>query len=125
MWINPNFTENVFAKTLSRTPLYPRDIPYLVFDSIVIYRQGDQIGGDFVTYVANIEIEYTPYVVDSDLLEDIDDEEIWQIITERGRQAREREGKLLTEDMLLYQQERHRIELERDDRREVGGNNEQ
>ncbi len=105
---NPNFTENINAKKLRREPLYPYDIPYLVFDSIVIYRPADQIGGDFVTYIASMEIEYTPYFVDGE--DDIKDEEVWGIITKRMLRKQEAEEKRLIENIYLYQQEKKRTQ---------------
>ncbi|MEJ5284030.1 MAG: flagellar filament outer layer protein FlaA [Brevinematales bacterium] len=105
---NPNFTENINAKKLKREPLYPYDIPYLVFDSFVIYRPADQIGGDFVTYIANMEIEYTPYFVDSE--DDIKDEEVWGIITKRMLRRQEAEERRLIENIYLYQQEKKRTQ---------------
>lgn len=105
---NPNFTENINAKKLKREPLYPYDIPYLVFDSFVIYRPGDQIGGDFVTYIASMEIEYTPYFVDSE--DDIKDEEVWGIITKRMLRKQEAEERRLIENIYLYQQEKKRTQ---------------
>ncbi len=105
---NPNFTENINAKKLKREPLYPYDIPYLVFDSFVIYRPADQIGGDFVTYIASMEIEYTPYFVDGE--DDIKDEEVWGIITKRMLRRQEAEERRLIENIYLYQQEKKRTQ---------------
>lgn len=112
VWINPAYTERVFAKTLRSVPLYPRDVPFYVFDSIVIYRQAVELGGDFITYIGKVDMEYTPYIVDSDQTNDINDEDVWGIITERGRQVQEYENRLLVEDILLYQQESRRVQLQ-------------
>lgn len=113
-WLNPNFTDKVYAKSLTKVPLYPRDIPYLTFDSIVVYRQGSEWGGDFVTYIGAIEIEYTPYIVDRESVEDIEDEAVWQIIANKGKRATELENKKLAEKLILYQQEEYRLKIERD-----------
>lgn len=113
-FINPNFSEKVQTKILSREPLYPLDVPYYVLDSFVIYRPSDQRGGDFVTYIGSVELEYTPYFVDNELLEDIKDEEVWGIITDKAMKMRDLEDKRLTEEMILYKQEKRRIEIERD-----------
>lgn len=111
-WYNPNFTDRVWNINLEKMPLYPKDIPYYVFDSFVVYRQGDKIGGDFVTYIAKLRMEYTPYVVDSDLTNDINDEEIWGIIATNGLIRMRNETEALTEELILFQQERHRLESE-------------
>ncbi len=105
---NPNFTENINAKKLKREPLYPYDIPFLVFDSFVIYRPSDQIGGDFVTYIASMELEYTPYFVDGE--DDIKDEQVWGIITKRMLRKQEAEERRLIENIYLYQQEKKRTQ---------------
>lgn len=112
VWINPAYTERIYAKTLHAVPLYPRDIPYYVFDSIVIYRQAVELGGDFITYIGKIEMEYTPYVVDSDLTNDIRDEDVWGIITERGKVIQDYENRMLVEEILLYDQETRRIGIQ-------------
>ncbi len=114
VWVNPNFTSKIYAKSLTKVPLYPKDIPFLTFDSIVIYRQGSEWGGDFVTYIGAMDIEYTPYIVDRESVDDISDEEVWGIIANKGKRAQEVENKKLAEQLLLYQQEEYRLKLERD-----------
>jgi len=111
VWQNPNYTDKVYAKTLNKTPLYPRDIPYMVFDSVVIYRQGTEVGGDFVTYLGSIEMSYIPYIVDQ--ADDVKDEEVWNIIADRGRKYRAIENRKLTEKILLQRKEEFRIKQER------------
>ncbi len=111
---NPNFTDQIAAKTLTREPLYPYSIPYMVLDSIVIYRPADQLGGDFITYVKSIEMEYTPYIVDSDVTQDIKDEEVWGIITSKSKYRMELENKNLSENLYLYQQEKYRMQSQQD-----------
>lgn len=106
-FVNPNFTENVQAKKLKREPLYPYDIPYVAFDSFVIYRPAEEQGGDFVTYISSVEVEYTPFYVDSE--EDIKDEEVWKIITTRMLRKESIEAQRLMENMYLYQQEQKRM----------------
>ncbi len=118
VWTNPNYTETVIAKSLSREPLYPYDIPFMMFDSLVIYRPSDQIGGDFVVYFKSIEMEYTPYIVDTTFTDDIRDEEVWGIITAKMKRRKAIEEKRMVEDLYLYQQEKRRIQAAKD---EVGG----
>lgn len=114
VFLNSNYTERISAKTLSREPLYPFDIPYYVFDSIVIYRPADQIGGDFVTYIKSIEMEYNPYVIDEEVTQDIKDEQVWGIITAKTKQKMDFENKNLTENLYLYQQEKKRMQSNKD-----------
>lgn len=108
-YINPNFTDRIQSKVLQREPLYPYDIPYLVLDSIAIFRPNDTVGGDFVTYIRSIDMEYTPYVIDSDA-DDIKDEAVWGIITDRNRRRMDIENRRLTEEMYLFQQEKKRMQ---------------
>ena len=114
VFINPNYTEKISSKELKREPLYPFDVPYMVLDSIVIYRPSMELGGDFVTYIKSIEMEYTPYIVDSAVTEDIKDEEVWGIITAKSKFKKDIEDKRLTEDLYLYQQEKTRMKAEKD-----------
>jgi hypothetical protein len=109
VYVNPNYTERISSKTLSREPLYPFDIPYFVFDSIVIYRPADQGGGDFVTYVKSIEMDYNPYIIDDQVTQDIKDEQVWGIITARIQRRMDVENKKFTEDLYLYQEEKKRM----------------
>jgi hypothetical protein len=108
--MNPYFTDRVDAKSLAKTPLYPKDVPYLVFDSIVVYRPAGAPGGDFVTYFKSIEMAYTPYIIDSDVTDDIKDEEVWQIITTQSLRKAAIMNQRLTEDIILHQQEKKRMD---------------
>lgn len=123
VFMNPNYTDRITAKSLQREPLYPYDIPYMVLDSIVIYRPSDQIGGDFVTYFKNIEVEYNPYIVDSSISEDIKDEEVWNIITTKTKKKMELEEKRLSENLYLYQQEKFRMDDARKNDKTTGSTN--
>jgi hypothetical protein len=110
---NPNFSDNIMSKVLQREPLYPYDIPYLVFDSLVIYKPSDTLGGDFVTYFGSVEMEYTPYIIDP-ASQDIKDEEVWSIITKKLLNRQAIEDQRLTENLYLYQQERTREQSQTD-----------
>ncbi len=85
IWKNPNYIENVDIREIFRLPLYPKSVPYKKLDSFIIYRHGNVQGGDFVTYIANVSIAYDKAVLEEEM--DVDDEEVWQIITQR-QQAR-------------------------------------
>jgi len=111
IYTNPNFTERISSKTLSREPLYPFDIPYYSLDSIIVYRPAGQLGGDFVTYIKSVEMEYTPYIVDSEVTQDIKDEQVWGIITARTKKRMDIENMKFTEDLYLYQQEKKRMQI--------------
>lgn len=73
--------------------LYPSEPRILRFDSIAIYRPGNQEGGDFVGYFGSSEISYLPAEIEAQL--DINDEEVWGIIAkEQQRKAIEISGPL-------------------------------
>lgn len=114
VFTNPNFSEMITSKVLQREPLYPYDVPYLVFDSFVIYRPSDQIGGDFVTYIGSVQMEYVPYIVDTAVTDDIKDEAVWGIITKKLKERQDIEEQRLSENLYLYQQERARMNIARD-----------
>ena len=81
IWKNPNYIENVDIREIFRLPLYPRSKPYKKLDSFIVFRHGNQVGGDFVVYVAQVKMQYDLAVLSEEM--DIEDEEVWKIITER------------------------------------------
>ncbi len=86
-WVNPNYLADAEHRVLKREPLYPKLFPSVRFDSMVFYRPKTTVGGDFVTYVKDITVEYEPAFVGTE--EDINDEATWGIIqTESERRAR-------------------------------------
>ena len=72
---------------LKKYPLYPVEEPYIKLDSFIVYRHGDQIGGDFLLYVKSIEMIYDLAILKQE--QEIDDEEIWHILRDR-REAKKR-----------------------------------
>lgn len=95
IWKNPNYIENVDLREIFRLPLYPRSVPYRKFAGFVMMRQGTEVGGDFIVYIANVSVAYDRAVIVEEM--DIDDEAAWRIITERQRAKAERERRLNTE----------------------------
>lgn len=89
-WDNPNYLPADEMEPF-RLPLYPTEIPYISFDSFVIYRNGDQLGGDFVAYFDHVKIDYDLAVPASQLefdvpdFIDIDDEGWWSILRDRNQ----------------------------------------
>lgn len=90
-WRNPNYIESVSHREIFRLPLYPREIPYRKFDSFIIYRQGDQLGGDFVCYVQKIDMNYD-LAIPSDFVQQLEDEPVWGILSEKSWKRAEREA---------------------------------
>lgn len=95
IWKNPNYIENVDLREIFRLPLYPRSIPYKKFVSFIIMRQGTETGGDFIVYIANVNVSYDKAIVIEEM--DIDDEAAWQIITQQQQARAERERRINTE----------------------------
>jgi hypothetical protein len=78
-WKNPMYIDNVDLRQIVRLPIFPdKGLPYKKFDSFLVFRQGYDVGGDFLVYVANISMTYDLAVVQED--EDIDEEGTWNIL---------------------------------------------
>jgi hypothetical protein len=80
-WENPAYVRDIKNRELRIFPLYPKNTPFVKFDSFLIKRDGSHDGGDFVTYIKDVKILYDKAVIN--LEEDIDDEAEWGIIQTR------------------------------------------
>jgi hypothetical protein len=80
-WDNPAYIQEVRNRDLRLYPLYPDSMPFIKFDSFLIKRNAEQIGGDFITYFKDVKVIYDKAVLDTD--RDIDDEALWKIIEAR------------------------------------------
>jgi hypothetical protein len=80
-WENPAYVKDVKNRELRIFPLYPKNTPFIKFNSFLIKRDGANEGGDFVTYIKDVKILYDKAVMSMD--EDIDDEAEWGIIQTR------------------------------------------
>jgi hypothetical protein len=92
-WDNPNYITDVRNREVRKFPLYPKGMPYLKLVGIIIYRDAAQEGGDFVTYVHDINIIYDKAIIDTE--RDINDEAIWGILQQRNEARRLAELKRL------------------------------
>ncbi len=92
-WNNPNYVTDVRNRELRTMPLYPKSEPNVRFAGLLLYRDAQQEGGDFVTYVKDVSIAYDLAVVNP--LRDIDEEALWSIITQRNEARRLAELKRL------------------------------
>ncbi len=95
-WVNPNYIDQVKDRVIIRKPMYPKDLPYLKFSSFVVYRNMDQIGGDFILYIKNVSMRYEWHAAKV-IENDIDDEEVWKILQQRAIDNMQREQKGLAE----------------------------
>lgn len=107
VWYNPNFVDDERLKVLRRDPLYPKPIPFYRLDSIVIYKPPQALGGDFITYIQGIDIEYTPFLIEP--VDDIDDESVWQILAKEVIRRKNIEQVRMTDFFELLLRERKRI----------------
>ena len=90
-----------------REPLYPRMIPSIKLDSLGFYRIKDTKGGDFITYIKDVTVEYDVVVVDFE--EDIDDEATWQILKTENDRKQAIEAARIREQAQLRELEQRRI----------------
>lgn len=111
-WTNPNYIESAHNRPLYVVPLYPRSIPFVKFYAIRIYRQGDQHGGDFVTYVKDIKITYDEAIVELD--RPIDHEDAWGILTEKYEAVKKREVSSLGHKQILKYLEKLKMHVDSD-----------
>lgn len=88
-WMNPNYIEDVKKRDLRVRPLYPTLSPYIRFVGIRIYRNGIQVGGDFIGYIKDIQVTYDK--AREQFEENIDNERVWGILRERSEERRQAE----------------------------------
>ena len=75
-----------------------------------IYRQGDQVGGNFVTYIKDVYVTYDEAVLDREVA--IDHEEAWGILQQRTIEAKNRELKKIGYNQVLRFIERKKMHKE-------------
>lgn len=90
-WNNPQYIAEIRNREIRVYPIYPRGTPFVKFTGFEITRDAAHIGGNFVGYFKDVKIIYDKAVIVTE--RDIDDEDIWHIITdkEKSRQAAEME----------------------------------
>lgn len=108
---NPFYSERPFDNIRSNTRIYPTDVPLLRFDSIMVYRPGNEAGGNFVGYFGNIQSEYSPYL--TEVSTDINDEETWGVIQEIEEKRAQKINKTLYEEILQYEYAKQRVAVDR------------
>ncbi|MDR0408970.1 MAG: flagellar filament outer layer protein FlaA [Spirochaetaceae bacterium] len=90
-WDNPQYINDVRARTLRIYQLYPSFAPYVRFGGFIIQRDGASEGGDFVTYFKDVSLVYDKAQLETE--RDIDDESEWGIVREREAARHDREFK--------------------------------
>jgi len=112
-WVNPNYIELLRDRVVERNPMYPKDIPYYRFNSFVVYREMEQIGGDFVFYIKNLTMTHDLHTT-SMIDKDIDDEAVWKIIQQRTLESMDREHRVLGEKSYDFGQQQKLMKDEQD-----------
>ena len=107
-WINPNYVANVQNRALHIVPLYPQTEPFIKFNGFRIYRQGDEIGGDFVVYLKDIVVKYDEAVLKKSA--PIDHEAAWGILSARTQAAKKREFEKIGKDEILRYIEKQKMD---------------
>ncbi len=89
IWRNPNYLTDIRNREIRVYPIYPRGLPFVKFNGLLVTRDASHVGGDFIGYFKQVDIIYDRAVAQVD--RDILDEDLWGIITEQEekRQARE------------------------------------
>ncbi|MBQ0039023.1 MAG: flagellar filament outer layer protein FlaA [Treponema sp.] len=83
VWNNPDYISDVRTREIRVYPIYPRGIPFVKFSGFQVCRDANHIGSDFIGYFKDVKVIYDLAVLTSD--RDIDDEDLWGIITKKER----------------------------------------
>ena len=82
-WSNPNYITDVRTREIRVYPIYPRGTPFVKFCGFQVCRDAMHDGDNFIGYFKDVKIIYDLAVLSSD--RDIDDEDVWGIITKKER----------------------------------------
>jgi hypothetical protein len=89
IWENPNYIEDVRDRELRQYPLYPHLEPLRKLVGFRIYRDGANVGGDFVVYLHDVVVVYDEARLD--IVPDIDHDLYWEIMADREQARRDAE----------------------------------
>lgn len=110
VWNNPNYIEEVRNREIKRYTLYPQAEPMRKLQELIFYKNASQPGGDFIAYVKDITITYDKAVLDT--RRDIDEEEVWGILSEREEARRNAEFRKLGNIQVLRYLEQKKMHAE-------------
>lgn len=83
IWNNPDYISDVRTREIRVYPIYPRGIPFVKFSGFQVARDASHIGDNFIGYFKDVKVIYDLAILTSD--RDIDDEDLWGIITKKER----------------------------------------
>lgn len=114
-WQNPNYISEVKDRELRRYPLYPKATPAVKLMGIRFLRDAESVGGDFISYIKDVNITYDKAVLTLDM--DVNNEDVWGILEQREESRRTSEFERLGELQVLRTLERkkmHQVQEELD-----------
>ena len=83
IWNNPDYISEVRTREIRVYPICPRGIPFVKFAGFQVARDASHIGDNFIGYFKDVKVIYDLAILTSD--RDIDDEDLWGIITKKER----------------------------------------
>ena len=83
IWNNPDYISEVRTREIRVYPIYPRGFPFVKFAGFQVARDASHIGDNFIGYFKDVKVIYDLAILTSD--RDIDDEDLWGIITKKER----------------------------------------
>jgi hypothetical protein len=112
-WNNPAYVSNVRSRTLKQDPKYPTaETPYVKFAGFQIVRDGNDAGGDFISYFGDVRLIFDKAVADAE--RDIAEEDTWGIITARETKKQQVEMTNFGSKQILQLAEKEKIAVEED-----------
>jgi hypothetical protein len=112
-WNNPNYVSEIRNREIKRYPLYPRSEPMRKLIGLIFYKDAAQQGGDFIAYIKDITVTYDLAILET--TRDINEEEVWGILTEREQARRTYEFSRLGNLQVLRYLESRKIHQEPDE----------
>jgi hypothetical protein len=109
-WTNPNYIEDVANREIYVLPLYPRNKPFVKIIGFRVYRPGDQLGGDFITYIKDVKVIHDLAILDKD--RPIEHEQAWGILQEKTKAAKIRELNRIGDGQILQFLEKKKMHKE-------------
>jgi len=110
IWRNPAYLQEARNRDMRIVPLYPFNTPFIKFGGFLIQRDASAVGGDFVTYFKDVAIIYDLAVRTEQT--DIDDEDVWGIISAREEARKTWEMERFGQNQVLRYLEQSRMATE-------------
>ncbi|MFW5777348.1 MAG: flagellar filament outer layer protein FlaA, partial [Spirochaetota bacterium] len=99
IWDNPDYITDVRDRELRTYPLYPNLQPMMKLVGFRVYRDGSNVGGDFITYIRDVTLVYDEARLQ--LEEAIPHDDLWGILDQREEERRRAELRRLGNQQVL------------------------